>query len=120
MAVCCNARLLYLALGIVAALDSLDNLKAELPDQLASLLTATDANFERSWKYVARKTPLAPIGLDDVEAWMDLGSEVRADDVELFRTPPEAQAGRGGDFQSSPREVPIQGRLKRIRKAFRR
>jgi len=91
-----------------------DSLSADI----ASVLGSTAYAFERHWHYTQRAEPLLPIGLDDVETWLDLGPKVRADDIELFALPPKAQAGQGGDFNSAPVPVPVKDRLKTVRKAF--
>merc|ERR1712167_43060 len=69
------------------------------------------------WHYTKRESPLLPITLNDVEAWLKLDA-VREDDVELFALPPKAQFGKGGDFRSAPEPAPVKNRLKKVRKAF--
>eukprot|EP00928_Gymnodinium_smaydae_P011761 TRINITY_DN14308_c0_g1_i1.p1 TRINITY_DN14308_c0_g1~~TRINITY_DN14308_c0_g1_i1.p1 ORF type:complete len:546 (-),score=141.87 TRINITY_DN14308_c0_g1_i1:37-1653(-) len=97
--------------------ESLAELSATLASEIAALLNATGSAFEHGWHQVKRDKPLLPIDLNDVEAWLEM-EEVAPDDVEVFASPPAAQAGSGGNFDSSPRPVPEQRRLERVRKAF--
>jgi len=109
---------LHFHLAVVSASEPVDTLSSELTTDLASLLADVSLGFEDHWHLTKQHKPMVPIDLTDVEAWLDMGSKVRPEDIEVFSLPPKSQAGHGGNFDSSPREVPVKGRLKHMRRAF--